>query len=79
MIMLTSSMQQDPAALREAGIGQWLTKPMRSLELHDRLLRLMAVADAEVHVERPAHRPQSTVRRGSAVCRATSWWSRTTR
>ena len=59
MIMLTSSMQLDPAALREAGIGQWLTKPMRSLELYDRLMRLMAVTDAEVHVERPAHRPQA--------------------
>ena len=59
MIMLTSSTQLDPAALREAGIGQWLTKPMRSLELYDRLMRLMAVADTEVHVGRPAHRPQA--------------------
>jgi len=58
MIMLTSSTQLDPAALREAGIGQWLTKPMRSLELYDRLMRLMAV-DPEVHVGRPAHRPQA--------------------
>ena len=56
MIMLTSSMQLDPAVLREAGIGQWLTKPMRSMELYDRLMRLMAVAEPEVHVERPAYR-----------------------
>ena len=40
MIMLTSSMQLDPAALRGAGISQWLTKPMRSMELYDRLMRL---------------------------------------
>ncbi|HSU36167.1 MAG TPA: response regulator [Propionibacteriaceae bacterium] len=59
MIMLTSSMQLDPTALREAGIRQWLTKPMRSMELYDRLMRLMAVTDAEVRVQRPVRRPQA--------------------
>jgi signal transduction histidine kinase/DNA-binding response OmpR family regulator/HPt (histidine-containing phosphotransfer) domain-containing protein len=61
MIMLTSSMQLDPATLRGAGIGQWLTKPMRSMELYDRLMRLMAVPEPEVRVERPAHRPHPAV------------------
>lgn len=42
MIMLTSSLQLDPEVLHEAGIAQWLTKPVRSSELYDRLMRLMA-------------------------------------
>jgi signal transduction histidine kinase/DNA-binding response OmpR family regulator/HPt (histidine-containing phosphotransfer) domain-containing protein len=62
MIMLTSSMQMEPVLLREAGIGQWLTKPMRSSELYDRLMRLMAATDAEAHVHvgtptHPSHEP----------------------
>jgi PAS domain S-box-containing protein len=61
MIMLTSSMQLEPAVLREAGIGQWLTKPMRSSELYDRLMRLMATTDAEVHVDRPSRPSQQPV------------------
>ena len=66
MIMLTSSMQLEPAVLREAGIGQWLTKPMRSSELYDRLMRLMAATEADVHVERPtADRSQPVGDHGS--------------
>ena len=41
MIMLSSSFLLEPKALREAGIKQWLTKPMRSSELYNKLLQLM--------------------------------------
>ncbi len=41
MIMLTS-IQVDVAALRQAGVGEWLKKPVRGSELYDRLTRLVA-------------------------------------
>lgn len=44
MILLTSSCQMDPAVLREAGVRHWLTKPVKSSELYDRLMRLMTPA-----------------------------------
>ncbi len=66
MIMLTSSLQLEPSVLREAGIGQWLTKPMRSSELYDRLMRLMTATEADLHVERPTRRaPQPVGHHGS--------------
>jgi two-component system, sensor histidine kinase and response regulator len=46
MIVLTSGLQIEPLVLLEAGIGQWLTKPVRSSELYDRLMRLMTPVDA---------------------------------
>ncbi len=42
LIVLTSSMQIDATELRAAGVTEWLTKPVRSSELYDRLMRLMA-------------------------------------
>jgi PAS domain S-box-containing protein len=42
LVMLTSSMQVTSAELRAAGIGQWLTKPVRSSDFYDRLMRIMA-------------------------------------
>ncbi|MHA7221257.1 hybrid sensor histidine kinase/response regulator [Arthrobacter sp. RHLT1-20] len=42
MIMLTSTMQVDRAELAAAGIREWLTKPVRSSALFDRLMRLVA-------------------------------------
>ncbi len=42
MILLTSTPQVDAAALRRAGIREWLTKPVRNSELYDRLMSLMA-------------------------------------
>jgi two-component system sensor histidine kinase/response regulator len=41
MIMLTSTHHLEPRDLTDAGIGEWLTKPVRSSELYDRLMRLM--------------------------------------
>jgi len=46
LIMLTSSSQVDSAELKEAGVDQWLTKPVRSSEFYDRLMRLLASTSA---------------------------------
>ncbi|MCA4133098.1 response regulator [Arthrobacter sp. M4] len=42
-ILLTSTMEVDKAGLAQAGIREHLTKPVRSSEFYNRLLRLMAV------------------------------------
>ncbi|HET9649063.1 MAG TPA: response regulator [Microlunatus sp.] len=52
MIMLTSSLQLDPAIMRSAGVRQWLSKPVRSSELFDRLMRLMVLRGAELQARR---------------------------
>lgn len=44
LILLTSTSEVDGAELVAAGVGAWLTKPVRSSELYDRLMRLMAPA-----------------------------------
>ena len=66
MILLTSGLQLDPAVLQEAGIGQSLTKPVRSSELYDRLMRLMAPREADVRGgERDQrHRPREAPAKG---------------
>ncbi|MET3922743.1 response regulator [Arthrobacter sp. UYEF20] len=48
MIMLTSTMQVDRAELAAAGVREWLTKPVRSSALFDRLMRLVAAPSAAV-------------------------------
>lgn len=42
LIMLTSTMLVTGAELTAAGIRQWLTKPVRSSDFYDRLMRTMA-------------------------------------
>jgi CheY-like chemotaxis protein/HPt (histidine-containing phosphotransfer) domain-containing protein len=42
LIMLTSTPQMDQAELTAAGVRQWLMKPVRSSEFHDRLMLLVA-------------------------------------
>ncbi|WP_354185534.1 response regulator [Arthrobacter sp. UYCu712] len=46
MMMLTSTMQVDRAELAAAGVREWLTKPVRSSALFDRLMRLVAAPSA---------------------------------
>jgi signal transduction histidine kinase/DNA-binding response OmpR family regulator len=58
MIMLTSTMQVDAPALRTAGVGAWLTKPVRSSELYDRLLLLMD-SQPRIPTVKTAKTPQS--------------------
>ena len=69
MIVLTSDLQIDPLSLLEAGVGQWLTKPVRSSELYDRLMRLMSPVGA---AQRPSGRrqpprPTQTVPKGKIL------------
>ena len=52
MMMLTSSLQPAAAVLEEAGIGQWMNKPVKSSELYDRLVRLMAPREYELNVRK---------------------------
>jgi PAS domain S-box-containing protein len=52
MIMLTSGLYPEPAAMRGLGITQWLPKPVRSADLFDRLVRLMAPREKELHARR---------------------------
>ncbi|UKA63613.1 response regulator [Arthrobacter sp. FW306-04-A] len=42
IIMLTSTMNVDKAELVASGVQEWLTKPVRSSEFYDRLMRLVA-------------------------------------
>ncbi|WP_115786746.1 PAS domain-containing hybrid sensor histidine kinase/response regulator [Arthrobacter silvisoli] len=42
LILLTSTTQVDRQELKAAGIREWLTKPVRSSEFYDRLIRLIA-------------------------------------
>ena len=58
MIILTSGLQMNPLTLLEAGIGQWLTKPVRSSELYDRLMRLMAPRGAAQRPNRDSQHQQ---------------------
>ena len=48
LIMLTSSPSLRPEVLGTAGVAEWLPKPVRSSELYDRLVRLMAPREAEL-------------------------------
>jgi len=41
MIMLSSGLEVEPEELRQAGVQEWLSKPVRSSEFFDRLMRLM--------------------------------------
>lgn len=52
MIMLTSGLYPEPQTMRDVGITQWLPKPVRSEELFDRLMRLMAPQEKELQIRR---------------------------
>jgi PAS domain S-box-containing protein len=55
-ILLTSSMLTDHREFAQAGVTEWLTKPVRSSEFYDRLMRLMAPVAAAV-LPAPVRRP----------------------
>jgi signal transduction histidine kinase/DNA-binding response OmpR family regulator/HPt (histidine-containing phosphotransfer) domain-containing protein len=50
MIMLSSGLEVDRQELRRAGVQEWLSKPVRSSEFFDRLMRLMSPAPLAVPV-----------------------------
>ncbi|MBP2215434.1 response regulator [Arthrobacter sp. CAN_C5] len=47
LILLTSNGHIDRDRLAAAGVSEWLTKPVRSSALYDRLMHLMTATDAE--------------------------------
>lgn len=57
LIMLSSSIEIDRAELRRAGVQDALSKPVRSSELFDRLLKL--VADAPTTASQQAEKPDA--------------------
>ena len=68
MIMLTSGLYPEPAAMRSLGITQWLPKPVRSADLFDRLVRLMAPREKELHARRSyLQDPRPPVGAGAAL------------
>jgi two-component system sensor histidine kinase/response regulator len=62
LIILTSSLEMDQAELAAAGIRQWLMKPVRSSELHDRLMLLVAESAPIATVSAPRPDPMSPSR-----------------
>ncbi|WP_332762270.1 response regulator [Pseudarthrobacter sp.] len=45
LIMLTSTMQVNAAEIADAGVREWLMKPVRSSEFYNRLIRLMSTSE----------------------------------
>ncbi|WP_267278161.1 hybrid sensor histidine kinase/response regulator [Arthrobacter sp. CDRTa11] len=45
MILLTSTMQVDAEEVADAGVREWLMKPVRSSEFYNRLVRLMSARE----------------------------------
>ncbi|WP_255482318.1 response regulator [Pseudarthrobacter sp. NBSH8] len=45
LIMLTSTMQVNAAEIADAGVREWLMKPVRSSEFYNRLVRLMSTSE----------------------------------
>lgn len=58
LIMLTSTMQVNAAEIADAGVREWLMKPVRSSEFFNRLVRLMSTRE-----QLP---PATSARRGGA-------------
>ena len=54
MIILSSGLEVDQAQLRRAGVQEWLSKPVRSSEFFDRLMRLMSPVPAAGVTPAPA-------------------------
>jgi CheY-like chemotaxis protein/HPt (histidine-containing phosphotransfer) domain-containing protein len=52
LIMLTSTMQISGATIAEAGVREWLMKPVRSSEFYNRLIRLMSTSEQRTPAER---------------------------
>ena len=55
IILLTSTLVVDPVPLREAGVREWLTKPVRDSELFDGLMRVMALHTRRRAATEPAY------------------------
>jgi signal transduction histidine kinase/CheY-like chemotaxis protein/HPt (histidine-containing phosphotransfer) domain-containing protein len=57
LIMLTSTMQVNAAEISQAGVREWLMKPVRSSEFYNRLVRLMSTHEPAVPAAAPSQVP----------------------
>lgn len=60
----TRSADIDPTELKNAGIGQWLTKTVRNSQFYDRLSRLVS-PPAQIRATTPSHTPLVRATAGS--------------
>lgn len=54
LILLTSTMQVNAAEISQAGVREWLMKPVRSSEFYNRLVRLMSTHEPSVPATAPS-------------------------
>jgi CheY-like chemotaxis protein len=64
MVMLSSSLRPDRQGFADAGIGEWLSKPVRSWELFERLMRLLTPTRAVVAAGSSDRPPSAAVPSG---------------
>ncbi|MDI3196164.1 response regulator [Pseudarthrobacter sp. AL07] len=57
LIMLTSTMQVNAAEIADAGVREWLMKPVRSSEFYNRLVRLMSTREQQAPAPSPSGSP----------------------
>lgn len=57
LIVLTSTMQVNAAEITNAGVREWLMKPVRSSEFYNRLVRLMSTHEPSVPAGSPLPAP----------------------
>jgi PAS domain S-box-containing protein len=57
IVLLTSAGQPEQSELQRAGIREWLTKPVRSSDLYERINRLIGRAPASIRHPAPALTP----------------------
>jgi CheY-like chemotaxis protein len=67
LIMLTSTMQISGSTIAEAGVREWLMKPVRSSELYNRLIRLMSTSEQRTPAERLAAMTSAAMRERPAT------------
>ena len=65
LIMLTSTMQVNGSVIAEAGVREWLMKPVRSSEFYNRLIRLMTTSEQRPPAERLSAMTSAVLRRRS--------------
>ncbi|WP_248762054.1 response regulator [Pseudarthrobacter sp. SSS035] len=57
LIVLTSTMQVNAAEIADAGVREWLMKPVRSSEFYNRLIRLMSTSEHHAPARSGSGRP----------------------
>ncbi|WP_285244673.1 response regulator [Pseudarthrobacter sp. fls2-241-R2A-127] len=66
LIMLTSTMQINGSAIADAGVREWLMKPVRSSEFYNRLVRLMSTSGQRPPAQRLAGMTSAALREQAA-------------